>query len=214
MQLPTLLQESNGDRALLALKRYYNREQYAGLVEFTGARFDDWDSTGTRLDDLNRFTADDLVAVSFLSVHVPAAAAIELLDSRAHVFAELLKELGPDSDLIEHRQPWDESWAGSKLWKELRELPDVGPTTASKLFARKRPRLRPIYDSVVAQVVGSHTIWEPLRQMLNDDPDLQPRLMRLREEAELADSVTALRVFDVVAWMEGKHTPDADWSRV
>jgi Family of unknown function (DUF6308) len=57
---------------------------------------------------------------------------------------------------------------------ELEALPGVGSTIASKLLARKRPRLRPIYDSVVATVTNTRAqLWEPLRVALRaDDCDL------------------------------------------
>lgn len=84
-------------------------------------------------------------------------------------------------------------------------LPGVGATTASTLLARKRPRLRPIYDTIVAEVVGSTRLWEPLRAHLTQHPDLHERLLRLREQANLSTDVSALRVFDVVTWMEGKY---------
>jgi hypothetical protein len=203
MRLPESLQDPDDSRALAALVRYYG-DDGGRASRYTGARFDTWDSTGTRVADQDTFTADDLVAVSFLSVDVPAAAAIQLLDTMADEFSGLLEELGSDQDLVSVTEPWDETWAGSRLWTGLVELPGVGPTTASKLFARKRPRLRPIYDSVVAEVIGSTSIWEPLRATLVAHPDLHDRLLRLRQKANLPDEVSALRVFDVVAWMEGK----------
>ncbi|MEP7738883.1 DUF6308 family protein [Nocardioides sp. 31GB23] len=91
---------------------------------------------------------------------------------------------------------------------------DVGPTTASKLYARKRPRLRPIYDSVVARVIGTEQIWEPLRAYLQDCPDLHGDLISLRTDAGLPDAVSPLRIFDVVAWMEGKGYTPCRWPSV
>ena len=135
---------------------------------------------------------------------VPPAAAIGLLDTSAAEFGRLLRELGSDRDLVEETQSWSDDWAGWRLWSELMVLPGVGATTASKLLARKRPRLRPIYDSVVATVIDSHDIWEPLRRLLTEQNDIHLRLLHLREQAGLTDAVTALRVFDVIAWMEGK----------
>jgi hypothetical protein len=41
----------------------------------TGARFDGWDSLGSRDSDLDRFTADDLAAVTFMALRVRHAAA-------------------------------------------------------------------------------------------------------------------------------------------
>lgn len=205
MRLPQALQDADDAGAIRALTRYYGGS--TPLDSFTGARFDTWDSTGSRQADINRFTADDLVAVTFLSVDVPALAAIILLDTRADTFSSLLTDLGPDRDLVGEHDPWPDKWVGWTLWKELVALPGVGPTTASKLLARKRPRLRPIYDSVVADVVGSKRLWEPLRSRLVSDLSLHERLVRLRQEAGLDEAVSALRVFDVIAWMEGKFGP-------
>jgi hypothetical protein len=82
----------------------------------------------------------------------------------------------------------------------------VGRTKTSKLLARKRPALIPIWDSAIGGVIQTGDyFWEPLRQELRaNDAALHRRLLRLRDQAGLARSVTALRVFDVVCWMEGK----------
>ena len=202
MRLPQMLQDPDDRRALDALRRYYGT--HGMTSQFTGARFDTWDSNGTRWADRDRFTADDLVAVSLLSVNVSASAAILLLGPQTHTFSDLLDALGDDRDLAEELRPWPDDWEGWVLFNELLKLPDVGPTTASKLLARKRPRLRPIYDSVVAEVIGSQQLWEPLRTLLTEDPALHERLLRLRGDAGLTGDVSALRVFDVVTWMEGK----------
>lgn len=205
LDLPRLLDPANHHGAIAALTRYYGTGAYAHQQRYTGAYFDTWDTTGSREADTDRFTADDLVAVSMLSVTVPSPAAIQLLDTRAGMFSEVLRDLGPDRDLVDEKDEWPDDWAGARLWTELMTLPGVGATTASKLFARKRPRLRPIYDSVVASVIGSHQIWRPLRVRLQSEPELHDRLLHLKNEAGLPADVSALRVFDVVTWMEGKE---------
>lgn len=214
MQLPELLHQPSDARAVEALRRYYSREPYSNLAPFTGARFDAWDSTRSRAQDSDRFTADDLVAVSLLSVAVPAEAAVKLLDTDAAKFAKLLHELGNDRDLADETESWSDDWPGWQLWRELMDLPGVGATTASKLMSRKRPRLRPIYDSVVVRVIDSQNIWEPLRVLLTERPELHTHLLDLRAAADLPDAVSALRIFDVVTWMEGKYGADAVWSKV
>lgn len=72
---------------------------------------------------------------------------------------------------------WSDDWAGWRLWQTLVALPDIGATKASKLYARKRPRLQPIYDSVVAKVLGTNNLWEPLREELQRDLGPHPRLL-------------------------------------
>jgi hypothetical protein len=116
-----------------------------------------------------------------------------------------------DRDLITETNPWADDWVGWRLWKALVALPGVGPTTASKLYARKRPRLRPIYDSVVAAAIASDTIWEPLRALLQSDPGLHLHLIHLSDQAHLPAEVSALRVFDVLAWMGGKQYTPCRW---
>lgn len=193
-RLPQCLQGSDTDQALGYLRTYYGQP-------YTGAYFDTWAPAG---NDPHRFTADDVVAVSFLSVVVPPLAARQLLDTKASDFAALLKAVGPDPDLADQPEPITEEQAASRLYRAVRKLPGVGRTIGTKLVARKLPRFVPIYDSVVAQVNGiGQTHWEPLRQALRTD-GLQDRLLELHERAGLGPHVSALRVLDVVSWMEGK----------
>ena len=206
VQLPPALSTADDAAALELLRAYYG----PALGErgyYTGSAFDSWDSLGTREQDADRFTADDLVAVTFLSVAVAPHAADQLLVSRAQEFHELLVALGPDRDLVEVAEPLGEDWAGWRLDAALRSLPKVGPTISSKLLARKRPRLRPIYDSVVVAVTGTERRhWEPVREALRaDGAALHRRLLRLRAAAGLQPQVSALRVFDVITWMDGKR---------
>lgn len=61
-----------------------------------------------------------------------------------------------------HRQPFTGAWFVAP--------PTVGPTRARRSYARKRPRLRPIYETVIAQVLGTEQLWEPLRVELSVTP--------------------------------------------
>ncbi|WP_257015992.1 DUF6308 family protein [Rhodococcus sp. ACS1] len=78
---------------------------------------------------------------------------------------------------------------------------------ATKLIARKRPRLYPIFVSVVSEVLGTERAHlNPVREALRaDDGALHHRLLSIRKEAGLPDEISALRVFDVIAWMDGKN---------
>jgi hypothetical protein len=204
--LPLALLDDDDDQTALGLLRTYYGQPVFGPGAATGALFDGWDSTGNRAKDTNRFTADDLVAVTFLSVNIPPTAARDFFTDRADQLTELLVALGPDRDLVDEVDPLTDDWAGWQLMRALRAPHKMGSTKASKLLARKRPRLRPIYDSVIAKATGSKdNLWEPLRLALraNDDA-LHHRLLRLRTAAGLPEQISALRVFDVIAWREGK----------
>lgn len=202
-RLPEALKSENDEAALNYLDRYFGRNGEA----FLGAEFDTWGKPDGRDPEPNRFTSEDLIALSFLSVPVGGLAARQLLRDRSEELEMLLHELGPDRDLAEIGEPLADDWVGWRLMSALRGIDQIGPTRASKLLARKRPRLRPIYDTVVAAVTGtSEQQWEPVRKALcSDGGALQHRLVLLHQAADLPEAVPYLRVLDVVAWMEGKE---------
>ena len=211
MQLPDLLLRRDDTGAVDLLRCYFGVGSHAHHGPFAGAHYDT--AIGREPFKANVFTAEDLCAVSFLSVNIPGRAAIEILDSKSHELSSLLTDLGPDRDLVEELEPFDDGWVGWSLWGALTSIHDIGPTSASKLIARKRPRLRPIYDTVIAATLKSENLWEPLRARLQED-DLHDRLIRVRDAALpplLAAQVSAIRTFDVIVWMHGKGYGACPW---
>lgn len=208
LTLPPALAETDDTAALGLLRTYYTTgTSYAAGVAYTGALFDTWAGEGARTGpSVNGFCADDLVAVTFLSVQVRPRAAAILLDQQVDRYNEMLARVEANRDLIDVTEGEITSdWPAWQLHDALRELPDVGWVIAGKLLARKRPRLVPIYDSVVRTVVRHpDNYWEALRLALcKNGGALHDRLLRLRELAGLSEQVSALRIFDVVAWMSG-----------
>ncbi|MEJ5943678.1 DUF6308 family protein [Pseudokineococcus basanitobsidens] len=206
MRLPAALSTDDDSAVLDLLRRYYRRPP-DGEHGFTGSAFDTWDPSGTRATSADVFTADDVVAVSLLSVDLSGRAAHELLVRRRDEFAQMLRAVGPDRDLVDEGEPIAKESPLSQLFHALDALDGVGPTRATKLIARKRPRLRPVWDGVVARHLGVGSSYvEPLRQRLREaDRALHRRLVRLGEEAELV-GVSPLRVFDVVTWLEARES--------
>jgi Family of unknown function (DUF6308) len=147
------------------------------------------------------------VAVTLLSVRVPGRAAMEMLVLQRRRFEELLERIGPDRDLANEASVSESNFRPAwKLWRALSELSGLGPTTVSKLMARKRPRLIPIFDSVIDRTVlgGTGVLWSPMHAGLREeDRALLERLLRVRARAGLDESISVLRVFDVLAWMDG-----------
>lgn len=205
IHLTPSLQDSQEDRAVRVLRHYY-RPLSGKNTGFTGGAWDTFDPSANRAASTNTFTAEDLLSASLLSAPIKGRAVVELLDRRRAEFEILLTNLGPDRDFVDQpgvdRASFAPAW---ELWAALRALPQIGPTRASKLLARKRPHLIPVLDDFINEYVlaGSGNLWAPLHEALNaHDRALHHRLLRIRQVAGLSAAVSPLRVFDVLAWMD------------
>lgn len=207
--LPPPLQPDNTEAAVGYLRDYFDKKGDDGHCYYTGARFERLGGGGDRDEVADIFTAEDLVAVTALSVAVPARAGLQILEDRSDLFSDLLGRLPRDLDLVDadHKDVASEDWAGHLLWKALTALPRIGWVTAGKLAARKRPRLIPVYDDIVRTEVGAPTgFWPALHQALTaDDHALHHKLLRIRQQSGIGEDISALRVFDVITWMHGKR---------
>ncbi|MBD5785055.1 hypothetical protein IF650_02570 [Cellulosimicrobium terreum] len=208
LTVPDIVKPEHTAAAVSHLRRYF--APVDGTTGWTGSRFERLGGGGDRPEVANRFTAEDLVAVSLLSVNVPPHGAIQLLESRADEFAGLLEEIPRDVDLVALDEI-PEGWAATRLWTALRDIHGIGWVTAGKLLARKRPRLVPVYDAVVRSAVRpTASFWEALHASLRaEDRGLHEHLLSLRAESGIGDDISALRVFDVAVWMEHRHLEPA-----
>ncbi|MBU4617196.1 hypothetical protein IM877_21205 [Rhodococcus sp. GG48] len=206
IRLPKVLVADDDGAAVEVLRRYFTEPLVKTGYLRSGARWDTWDSTGTRGRDADTFTADDLVAVTMLSVDVSPDGAQILLRERVDEFGELLVAVGPDRDLADEADELTPASPVCRLEAALWTVPSIGRTVASKLIARKRPRLFPIYDRVIGEVLDTKQAHlEPVRTALRaDDGTLQRRLVSLREQAGLDEAIPALRILTVLAWMQLK----------
>lgn len=182
------------------------RAYYDPTSGFSGSRFELFAGGGDFIGRHNVFTSDDLVAVTLLEMTVPGNAALALLERDTGGFSELLSAIPVDVDL------WDvpdidigPDSAAALLWSRLMEFPGMGWVTTSKLLARKRPRLLPVYDTVVKAALQptSDAFWIPLRGELQDS-EIKERLREIRNEAVLDDRVSLLRILDVAIWMRNR----------
>lgn len=205
-----LTDQENG-KAITKLRTYFGLEP--GTTPYTGAFFERLGGGGDRGEVRDVITSDDLVAVSMLSVEVPASAALRILGPDGRKISDLLREIPTALDLVEvDPELINESWPGWQLWDLLHGMYGVGPVTAGKLVARKRPRLFPVYDSVVAERVGApKEFWRALNSDLREaDKARHGKLLDIRAQSGIGEDVSALRVFDIVTWMPG---PDRSPSR-
>lgn len=197
-----------GDNAVYSLRRYFR--------DFTGAWFDRLVEPAAP----NRLTAADLVAVSMLSVTVPARAAVWILGEGAAEIESLLREVPNGVDLWEAggaiaddaplAMLWLRLQAKSSQWEGGDDANGIGPVIAGKLLATKRPRLVPVYDAVVAEALGSFdkgTFWRSW-QLAFEDPELLPAVRRVQAEAAEENpaiaGLSALRVLDIVIWHQNR----------
>lgn len=194
----------DADAALPLLTRYYAVRPDRS-PRYTGARFE---TIAALNDDPNTLGPADFVAVSLLSVNVPKEAAIRLLaDEAAEQITSLLRDIPADVAIVDADSDalTADSPAG-ELWEKLRFGRDgVGRTTTSKLLAAKRPQLLPIWDSFVEQATGLDTkdYWRKFQSVLvAHDRRIWNWLIELKAEVpNIPDTVSPLRVLDVVLWM-------------
>jgi len=213
MTLPDAMTPGSPRAERLLAAYFTERRKRDRQPAFTGAMFERPGGGGDRAEVANRFTAEDIVAVSMLSVNVPPRAALRILGADAPVLSRLLAAIPADVDMVDAddlhlaaNSPADE------LWHHLVGYADVGWVTAGKLLARKRPRLLPVYDSVVEEALqyAGSSFWLDLRAQLRaQDRRLHGWLCQPRELGGLGDEISALRVFDVLAWMTGKEAAAA-----
>lgn len=179
---------------------------------YSGAKFDSFAGGGDRADVCNQFTADDLVAVTFLSVEVPAHAAIGIMETAVGSLSQLLAEIPADVDLWDaDESDVDASSPANRLFAELTSLRDIGWVTANKLLARKRPRLLPVYDNVVKNALqpNRQSYWLPLRHDLQSEAT-RNKLDRIRADAGIDESISLLRILDIVVWMREHGAAQVD----
>ena len=184
------------------LADYFTSENY------TGGQFELFAGGGDRPEVADRFTTEDIVAVSLLGVEIEGDAALNVLERAQSRLTELLAAVPTDlelaaagDDVIGPGSPADQAW------HLLAQIPNIFWVKAGKLLARKRPRLIPVYDSVVQLALDrtpSDEFWRPLRDALRDEPRLVDRLRELRELAELDGRISVIRVLDVAIWMSGR----------
>lgn len=215
MELPDILSEENVPKAAKLLNRYYlGRDEKTGLLS-TGSSFDGWAGRGDTLDARDRITDSDIVAVSMLSVTVPAKAAVGLLDPAVTAqVTKLLADIPTDIKMSDLTQEEAQARLGKgspayDLWHVLRADGrwGVGSTIASKIMARKRPHLIPIWDDIIGQVIGkrsSRDQWLNWHHHLQPGSPLPDRLHRIHKESEVTQDLSELRIIDAILWRHGR----------
>ena len=210
------------DTAVGLVRRYFEAGP-DGRARYSGAYFERLGGGGNRPEVAYQVTAEDLLAVSMLSVRVIRYYALDVLVHRGREVSALLAQipvdvkLGDDGadELIAQDGP------ARKLWQLLHDIKPqlhrnrLGPVAAGKLLARKRPHLIPVCDSYVERVLGrtrTHgTWWADLRCQLTEDAALVSELGAVRARAG-AGHLSLLRTLDIMCWMLGGSTEETEWA--
>ncbi|MFJ8622591.1 DUF6308 family protein [Kitasatospora sp. NPDC093550] len=198
------------------LRTYFTARRARGDLHFAGAHFERLGGGGDRPGAADRFTADDLLAVTMLSVRILPHAAIELLTDPGRHWHRLLSALPRDARLEDPAADALVAPGGpaQELWERLAApgpghpaKPDgVGPVIAGKLLARKRPHLIPVHDrrikALFRRPTPDHAFWADLAAALRADGGaFRAHLAGLRAEAGIGEDIGVLRVLDVIGWM-------------
>jgi len=196
------------------LLRYYSADASVG---FRGSNFD-FAEDGVDPSP-NQITANDIESITRLSVKFSPEARTELLKGTTSKslgchFRKIdpLQELHSfDSNPLVHDSV---SWNAWEVLTDKRtrspNLKGIGQVKASKILARKRPHLFPIFDQVVACVLGftdSKGHWEwTYNALVANNLELAGELELLRAQAATQNvrisELSLLRVLDVAVWMD------------
>lgn len=181
---------------------------------FSGAYFDRFE--GEPDPNPDQFLAEDVLAVSLLSAPIPPRAIQALLYDESSRFNDMLAEIPKNLDFFEANISHLELAMNLETALILPKSNYVGPVRASKLIARKRPQLYPIFDSVVMRQLlrkrnGAFIL--PLHKLLTEDPKIKASVMNglseVRAAAHLPESLSLIRVLDVLVWMDGEGKQQA-----
>jgi len=191
----------NIDSAVRALRSYYSQGHH-----YTGSAFDELITSS----DPNKFTSQDLIAVSMLSVNVPPRASLGLLGGAGD---ELLAAIPTAASLWSNPELLDRDGHAWRLWDLVKSYDDVGPTKTSKILAAKRPNLIPVYDEHVraALKIDKKAIWHFWQEVAENPQSslLRTEVENARVSAGVPATVSDLRIIDVVVWMRqhGSKSP-------
>ena len=187
------LKEVDGSYAKSSLEAYFYKHAY------TGSSFENFCGK-----DHNKFTADDIVAVSMLSVKIPPSASRWILGDGQKCLTKLLKELNPKLTIQDPKADLTIGKTAWNLWKEIHSLRGVGETMASKLLAAKRPLLFPIFDQHVARALKltPDCYWEPWQKFMRSKNGIYAEEIVREMARDLGKSeLSTLRLLDIVVWM-------------
>jgi Family of unknown function (DUF6308) len=202
------------DAVRAAARRLRDGMAAPGLDRAVAAYFCEPEFAGMTFSDLGRnppdeITADDLLAVSLLDIAWRPQVVRLLLGGRREQLSPLLAVIPQATDLWNATD--DDLRHVDVLWDALTAIDGIGTASATKLLARKRPRLCPISDHVVIKAVDVPGRTCDVLRCLLQDPAARAEVEALRPAG--AAGATLLRILDVALWVSHGSTAQARWVR-
>lgn len=178
--------------------------QHSATADFVGEAF-----TTLGANPRDSFEASDLIAVHMMGMTFRPTTVRALLKEgeERKVVEDLLSQIPDNADIWSDGASFevaDELWR--RLTSEKRVYRGIDAVTAGKLLARKRPRLIPIVDDVVVDLVPrpSNGYWDLFRRYLRR-PGSVKRVESLRPTGLSPDTTPTLRLLDTAIWMRGSR---------
>jgi hypothetical protein len=190
---------TDADRATAALAEYYEPSG-----SFAGFTFLDLEP-----NEPFEIAATDVLAVTLLEVCASADGVRNLLqrDEKRTIVLDALADVQEDDELA--TAPAGTLKAAAKFYETTKKCLGANPwVIASKLCARKRPKLIPVRDTIVVAELGLtnrdfRTDWLVYRSLLRDQ-DIANGLASVQKAADEKVSgivsLPLLRVLDTVVW--------------
>ena len=186
-----------------------------GLRQAVAAYFRDPNFAGMTFSDLgsnppNEIVADDLLAVALLDITWRPQVVRILLVTHKKELSRLLADIPEAVDIWEAT---DEALRNIDLiWDALTSIEGIGTASATKLLARKRPRICPISDSLVIKAIDvPGRTWDVLRCLLQD-PSARADVEALKPPE--AATASLLRILDVALWVSHSKSAAAQQVRL
>ena len=202
------------DAVRAAARRLRDGLAAAGLDRAVAAYFSEPEFAGMTFSDLGRnppdeIITDDLLAVSLLDITWRPQVVRLLLGSLREQLSQMLAAIPRAIDLWDATD--DDLRRIDVLWDALTAIDGIGTASATKLLARKRPRLCPISDHVVIKAVDVPGRTMDVLRCLLQDPAARAEVEALRPAD--AAGATLVRVLDVALWVSHGSTAQARWVR-
>lgn len=192
----------------LALKTYFSTNGNG----YTGSQFENL----IKDSNPNAITEQDLIAITTLSVDIPARAALWILSKEGqNEISEHLRHIPVDTDIWDPRVKdiFGDNGHVMNLWRKLEKANWPisksggglgGITKRSKILAAKRPRMIPVLDRVVMGTLPvSENRWISIQNVLMNE-EYRTKLEKALDYEHVPESVSLLRRIDVVIWINNE----------